>query len=160
MAQIQYFLNPDVNENFNYNLYFFDNNRLNNSKKLGNNLFNQTAVINKVQFLINSNIITNLSDMNFYNFFEPFYNFVEPFYNFPQTKVPSGFGLIPFSLYPDDLQPSGSLNMSAITNFEIDYIFNPIDINYNKYVIKNFTITYNYLRISNGVAATIFTNNY
>ena len=153
MAQIQYFLNPNVNENFNYNLYFFDNNNINKNKKLGNNLFNQKSVINKVQFLINSNMITNLTDMNFYNF-------VEPFYNYPQTKVPSGFGLMPFSLYPDDLQPSGSLNMSAITNFEINYIFNPIDINYNKYIIKSFTVTYNYLRISNGIAATIFTNNY
>lgn len=148
MAQVQYFLNPNVNELFNYNIYFFDPNKTSYS-----NIFKQKSIIKNVTININSTSVSNLIDMNYYNLFSPFSCY-------PKSKIPSGFGLLTFSLYPDDLQPSGSLNMSSINKLDFNSIFYPIDIDYNLYVFKTYSVTYNYLRIADGIAATIFTNNF
>lgn len=71
-------------------------------------------------------------------------------------KNASSFGISSFSLYPNTLQPSGSCNLSYFTSFEINATFFPVDINYNNYVFKCYTINYNFLKIANGVSATIF----
>ena len=89
-----------------------------------------------------------------------YYSIYSPFIHYPMTYKTNNFGLASFSLYPDNLQPSGSCNMSALYTFDINTYFNPIDIDYNNYVFKAYVVTYNYLRIVNGVAATIFTSNF
>ena len=85
-----------------------------------------------------------------------FYSLLTPFLDYPMGKNESGFGILSFSLYPETLQPSGSCNMSCFNSFEINTNFYPIDINYNQYVFKGYSINYNFLKIANGVAATIF----
>jgi len=147
MAQVSYLLNANVNDSFNYNLYFFNN------SDVTYNIFKQDAVIKNVSFSLNSNLSIENLDMNYYNFYSPFIHY-------PMTHVPSGFGLFTFSVYPDNLQPSGSCNMSCFNNFEINTVFNPIDIDYNNYVFKTYAITYNYLKIVNGVVGTIFNANF
>ncbi len=147
MAQVSYFSNPNVNDTFNYNLYFFNNN------SSYSNLFKQQSVIKNASFSLNSNLSIENLDMAYYNFYSPFIHY-------PMTKVPSGFGLFTFSIYPDNLQPSGSCNMSCFNNFEISTVFNPIDINYNNYIFKTYAVTYNYVKIVNGVVGTIFNSNF
>ncbi len=76
------------------------------------------------------------------------------------SKNESGFGLYAFCLYPNALQPSGSCNMSYFTTFEFDCSFNTVDINYNQYVFKAYSVNYNFLRIVNGVAAPVFNSGF
>jgi len=150
MAQVKYFLNNNVNENFNYNLYFFDTNIINK------NIFtdiNNKPVIKNIYFSLNSN-----SSVENYNI--KFYSILTPFLYFPMSKNMSSFGMSTFSLYPNTLQPSGSCNLSCFTTFEINSVFCPIDIDYNKYIFKCYTSNYNFLAISNGVAATIYNSPY
>ena len=88
------------------------------------------------------------------------YSTLIPFLSYPMGKNNCGFGMVSFSLYPNTLQPSGSCNMSYFSTFEINTVFFPIDINYNKYVFKCYTVNYNFLKIANGVAANIFNSAY
>jgi hypothetical protein len=148
MGQVKYFLNSNVNYLFNYNTLFFDPQIAGPSASFYNN-----PVIQKVSFSLNSSVTTNELDMKYYSVFSPFIHY-------SMTYKTNGFGLSSFSLYPDNLQPSGSCNMSSFYSFDINTYFNNIDINYNNYVFKAYTVTYNYLRIVNGVAATIFTSNF
>lgn len=148
MGQVKYFLNSNVNYLFNYNTLFFD------PQIAGPNAsFYINPVIQKVSFSLNSSVTTNELDMKYYSVFSPFIHY-------SMTYKTNGFGLSSFSLYPDNLQPSGSCNMSSFYTFDINTYFNNIDINYNNYVFKAYSVTYNYLRIVNGVAATIFTSNF
>jgi len=148
MGQVKYFLNSNVNYLFNYNTLFFDPQVIQNTISF---LYN--PVINNASFSLNSSVTTNELDMKYYSVYSPFIHF-------PMTYKTNGFGLASFSLYPDNLQPSGSCNMSSFYTFDINTYFNNIDINYNNYVFKAYTVTYNYFRIVNGVAATIFTSNF
>ena len=148
MGQVKYFLNPNVNYLFNYNTFFFD-------PKIANltQYYNNKPVIKSASFSLNSTVANEELDMKYYSVYSPFIHF-------PMTYDTNGFGLSSFSLYPDNLQPSGSCNMSSFYTFDINTYFNPIDVNYNNYVFKSYAVTYNYLRIVNGVAATIFTSNF
>jgi len=89
-----------------------------------------------------------------------YYRFLQPFFYFPMAKVPDGYGVSTFCLYPINIQPSGSCNMSCFNTFEINTQFNTIDINYSKYIFKTYAITYNILRIVHGVSGTVFNSNY
>ena len=153
MAQVKYFLNYNVNQNFNYDIYFFYYNLINNifSDPSVNLIFltNNKSVINSAYFSLNSNQAA-------YNYDFKLYSTLIPFFNYPMAKNESSFGMTSFSLYPDTLQPSGSCNLSYFSSFEINATFNPIDVNYNQYVFKCYTVSYNFLKIVNGVAAPIF----
>jgi hypothetical protein len=151
MAQVKYFLNYNVNELFNYRLLFFDNKKIKNYTEYYN--VENKPVIRYVYYGFNSNTITTSNDMKFFNV-------VVPFNSFPKAKVNSGFGLTSFSLYPDKYQPSGSINLSYFNTFQINFTIFPIDIDYNQYVFKAYGITYNYLKVANGVAAPIFNSNF
>lgn len=150
MGQVKYFKNENVNENFNYNLYFFDTNLINNNIQLLTQLnLNNKSVIKSMYFSLNSNPAIENNDMKYYST-------LNPFLFFPMAKNSSNFGIESFSLYPNTFQPSGSCNLSYFNSFEINSVFNVIDINYNQYLFKLYTVNYNFLIIANGVAATMF----
>ena len=151
MAQVRYFLNFNVNENFNYNLYFFDP-KLSQIKLNYISNFNRPLIKN-ANFSLNSNSTGQDNDMNFYST-------LTPFLNYQKGKNYSGFGLNIFELYSTSLQPSGSINLSYFNSFEINTYIYPIDIDYNQYIFKSYISTYNFLKIANGVAATIFNSPY
>ncbi len=148
MGQVKYFLNENVNYQFNYNTLFFSPE--NNFVGVG---IENKPIIKSAYFSLNSN--PAISDIDF-----SYYSIYNPFTNFPMAHLNQGIGLSTFSLYPDNFQPSGTCNMSAFNIFEIDTYFNPIDIDYNNYVFKAYCLTYNYLRIANGVCAPIFNSNF
>jgi len=153
MAQVQYFLNSNVNQNFNYKKYFFNTelvNKLENFKYLLNE--NDVPLIKNIGFSLNSNLSSNY-EMSFYSL-------LAPFLNYPMGKNESGFGINIFELYSTSLQPSGSINLSFFNTFEINSSIYPIDVNYNQYVFKCYISTYNFLKVANGVAATIFNSTY
>lgn len=153
MAQVKYFINFNVCDNFNYNLYFFEPQR-SKIKEIFKFIYSSNQpVIKNTYFSLNSNNAEPNRDMNFFSF-------VLPFLNYPMGKNSSGFGLNIFELYSTSLQPSGSINLSYFNSFEINTSIYPIDINYNEYVFKSYITTYNFLKIANGVAATIFNSPY
>jgi hypothetical protein len=144
MGQVSYFTNANVNYSFNYKTLFFNN---------CTNLFKVKSVINTTSLSLNLNQINEQFNMNFYTYFIPFTNF-------PQARLTQGFGITSFCLYPNNIQPSGTCNMSCFNSFSINTTFNTIDNNYTNYIFKTYAVTYNYLRISNGICATIFNSNF
>lgn len=144
MGQISYLTNPNVNDNFNYKTTFIRN-------AIGE--IQGDSVINTAGFTFNSSTITQQFPMSYYNY-------VQPFNYFPMAKVPDGYGISTFCLYPINIQPSGSCNMSCFNTFDINTNFNPIDISYSKYIFKSYAVTYNILRIVHGVSGTVFNSNY
>jgi hypothetical protein len=154
MAQVKYFLNFNVNENFNYNMYFFNPElTLHKIFKFFTINSSNKPLIKLINFSLNSN--TTGQDVNM-----KFYSSLMPFLNYPMSKNNSGFGINTFSLYPTSLQPSGSINLSYFNTFEINSSIYPIDIDYNQYIFKSYIVTYNFLKIVNGVAATVFNSPY
>ena len=150
MAQVKYFKNNNVNENFNYNLYFFDTGLINNNLSSIEELnFIEKKVIKSIYFSLNSNPAIE-------NYNIEYYSILNPFLFFPMAKNTINFGISSFSLYPNSFQPSGSCNFSYFNSFEINSVFNSIDLNYNNYYFKLYTVNYNFLIIANGVAATMF----
>jgi hypothetical protein len=151
MSQVKYFLNFNVNQNFNYNLYFF-NPELSKIDFSFINSYNK-PLIKSVYFSLNSNNTGSDTDMKLYSI-------LVPFLNYPMGKNNSGFGINSFELYSTSSQPSGSLNLSYFNSFEVNASVYPIDIDYNEYIFKSYISTYNFLKIANGVAATIFNSPY
>lgn len=153
MAQVKYFLNFNVCENFNYNLYFF-NPELSNIKNYFNFIYSQNKpVVKTIYFSLNSNSAEQNTDMKFFSS-------IQPFLNYPMGKNSNGFGMNIYELYPTSFQPSGSINLSYFNSFEINSSVFPIDVDYNEYVFKCYITSYNFLKIANGVAATIFNSPY
>lgn len=152
-GQVSYLLNDNVNDKFNYNINFYDYNKVKDIFKDNLNINKQKTVIKNANFEFNSNTLSEDENM------ETFSN-LQPFLSFPMAKNHSGFGLYTFSLYPNALQPSGSCNMSYFNNFSIKTQINPIDITYNKYYIKSYAVVYNLFIVSNGVAGCKFYTAY
>jgi hypothetical protein len=144
MGQISYLQNPNVNDFFNYKDTFIRND-LNQIK--GNPII--------LSAYLSFNSIGQIE-----SFPMSYYNLLQPFYNFPMANIPSGFGISTFSLYPINIQASGSCNMSCLNTFDINTIFRRIDEKYNKYIFKTYAVTHNVLRIVHGVSGTIFNSNY
>lgn len=153
MGQVKYFTNYNVNENFNYNLYPFSSDKISKYFTNKNIFFPNKNCVREAYYCLNSNPCIEATDMKFYSV-------LNPFLYFPMGKNRSGFGMSSFSLYPNSLQPSGSCNMSYFSSFEIKFSYNPIDINYNKFVFKCYTVNYNILKIANGVCAPIFNSGF
>lgn len=139
MGQVGYLTNSNVNDKFNYTTSFIKDNSI--------------PVINTVSFGYNSSTANENITMDYYTS-------IEPFYHFPMTNQLDGIGIQTFCLYPNNLQPSGSCNMSCFNTFEINTRFNTIDIDYNNYIFKTYGSTYNILRIVHGVCGTVFNSNY
>lgn len=151
MGQVKYFANNNVNYNFDYNNIFFDPNLINPYLQFLK--FKKKNTIKNVTFLFDSSKTQETMEMEIYSL-------LNPFYQYKRAKNENGFGLKTFSLYTQNLQPSGSLNTSKIQSLELQTYFNIIDANYNKFLLRAYVVTYNYLVCANGVCGTLFTNFY
>ena len=85
-----------------------------------------------------------------------FYSYVESFQHH-KTIAPDGVVLYSFALNPFDMQPSGACNFSKIDNISVDVTVEPISYN-NNAIVKIYALSYNILRIINGVAGLAFDN--
>jgi hypothetical protein len=144
MGQFSYLTNPNVNDFFNYRTSFI--------RDIDNNITGD-PLIKQANISFNSNPNTQIFDMKFYSR-------LMPFLYFPRTFLTNGFGVMNFSLYPINTQPSGSINMSLFNSISINQSFNIIDKNYNNYIFKSYIVTYNILRIYHGVCGLVFSTNY
>lgn len=151
MSQVKYFLNDNVNFNFNYYTMFFDPKIINERLKFLK--FKTKNVINKLNFLYDSSSGEDQFEMDVYSL-------INPFYGFKRAVNNSGFGIKTFALYTQNDQPSGSTNTSAFNTLELNARLNRIDDNYNRYLFRAYCVTYNYLTFTDGITGTIFTDAY
>jgi hypothetical protein len=151
MAQVKYYLNSNVNFNFNYGTLFFNPKIIN--ERFSFFKFKEKNTIEKANFSYDSSSTEEMHNMEVYSL-------INPFYNFKRAENLSGFGLKTFALYAQNSQPSGSTNTSAFNLLELNTRFNKIDDNYNKYILTTYCVTYNYLTFTNGISGTIFTDAY
>ena len=145
MAQLSYMSNQNVNDHFNYtNTFIRDRNT---QKTIGLPLIKQNSL------LLNSQTITGERNMDFYNL-------IIPFLKFPKCYYPNGMGVYSFSLYPFNIQQSGTCNLSTFSNISFLNKYKVTDLNNNNYIFKSYFVTTNILKIIHGVGATVFYSNY
>ena len=118
--------------------------------------FNYTTSLNKkIGKSLIKKILLKLNGFNReLDYDKNFYTNIQSFQHHKST-APNGIFLYSFALYPTDSQPSGSCNFSKIDDISIDITVEPIS--YNKPAkIKIYALSYNVLRIINGVATLAF----
>jgi len=134
-AQFNYMLNEYYKDVFNYTTSL--------NKSIGKSL------IKKILLKLNGFNRESDYDKNFYTYVQALQHH--------KSVPPSGLFLYSFALFPMDSQPSGSCNFSKIDDISIDITVEPIS--YDKPVtIKIFAISYNVLRIMNGIGGLAFEN--
>ena len=145
MGQLSYMGNKNVNDYFNYTNSFIRN--------PDTGLTVGIPLLKSANILLNSQTITGDNDMMFYNV-------VQPFLKFPKCYYPFGFGVYSFALYPNTMQQSGTVNMSAFQNISMITRYNITDIKNNYYIFKAYAVTVNIFRVMHGVGSTVFYSNY
>lgn len=104
-----------------------------------------------------------------------YFNYVQPYQNH-RTTPSDGINSYSFALYPEEIQPSGTLNMSRLKDVVMSFKLNPnaflymsSELDYNiipgslndvqnttDLTFKLYAISYNVLRITNGYTALAF----
>ena len=86
-----------------------------------------------------------------------YYNYLQPFQH--HSGAPKeGIYMYSFSIFPEDYQPSGSVNASRINNIQLYLNLNkPKNGNYG-YDTNIYVVNYNFLRISSGLAGIVYTS--
>ena len=121
-----------------------------------NNIFNYTCrpyinednLIYKNLLIINSINRIDLNSIQYYTSIQKYQN------DFNNNQ--KGIYMYSFSLYPKDIQPSGTLNFSKIDDAYIQLTMNKI-INYqNPVYIKAYAIQYNLFKTKNGIGGLVF----
>ena len=122
--------------------------------------FNQiNNIMYSAKLIFNGNERFSTKDNNFFNYLQPYKH---------HTNTPSpGVNVYSFSLYPEDHQPSGSCNMSRISNVQLDIAIRWLvkidssseDTLLNEgYELLLFGTNYNVLRIMGGMGGLVFAN--
>lgn len=84
-----------------------------------------------------------------------YYNWVQPYQHHTGIGKP-GLYCYSFALYPDEYQPSGSVNMSRINKIQIALNVNiPTDQSY-KYDVVFYVLNYNILKVMSGMASVVY----
>jgi hypothetical protein len=141
VAQQNFLMDTNNNDLFNYtNSFMVDS----SGNPVGKNL------INKATILLNGNDRISFRDSAYFNWIQPYQTFI---------RAPDeGINTYSFSINPTDLQPSGTCNMSKIDNILLQLQMNPV-INFNNISsVKIYSVSYNILRITNGLAGLVFVN--
>ena len=127
--------NKEKNDIFNYSL----NIRKNEKKK-------EIVLKEKIEF--NGKNRLDIEFPKYYKFIQNYQNFI----NSPSF----GIHTYSFSLYPDQYQPSGTINFSKLDDATLKFNLDRT-ISYQNYVtIKIFAINYNLFRIINGLGGIVF----
>lgn len=144
MAQLKYIY--DRNNMFNYTdgyeLPYFRNKSLVNK-----------SLVNKSLVLDETLLINGRDRLSFREY--SYFNYVQPYQSFPYG-LQEGINVYSFSLFPDKFQPSGSCNMSLMDNIQIRLrLSSQISIK-NKALFRGYALTYNILRVVNGLSGLVF----
>ena len=96
-----------------------------------------------------------------------FFNYVQTYKYHTNTPSP-GVNVYSFAIYPEDHQPSGTCNMSRISNVQMEIAVKyPSEVKknselnipiYEGYDLYVFAVNYNVLRIMGGMGGLVFSN--
>lgn len=100
---------------------------------------------NKMKLSVNGQDLTN------FRYCIPHYVHTPAYYHSNNTQIPDVM-MYAFGISVTQLQPTGTLNFSRISNFKIHSLYNAI----TEYPI--YAISYNILRVQNGMAAVMYAN--
>ena len=105
-------------------------------------------IIKYITLLFNNQIRSNEEDKYIYNYL---FNYL-----YHKNKLIEGINVYSFSLNPNNvIQPYGACNLSKVENIKLN-----LDLNYNKLLndllINVYSLNYNILKISNGIASLLF----
>lgn len=103
--------------------------------------------IDKMTILLNDRELFAPRDQAYFNIIQP--------YQHLKNKIPNNYFLYSFALQPESYQPSGSLNTSKFDTIKLSIKFN----SNKKNLITIYAISYNILRISNGLGTLLFNHN-
>jgi hypothetical protein len=140
VGQQNYLLDSNNNDNFNYT----DSYKRQNGKLVGKNL------INKATILLNGYSRLSFREAEYFNWIQPYQHF-----SYAPTE---GINIYSFGLFQEIDQPSGSCNMSKIDNIQISLSMNPV-INFSNVAkLRTYALSYNILRVVNGICGLVFAN--
>jgi len=139
VAQSEYLTTTRNNDHFNFtNSYKYKGN-----KYIGNGLIlNQTITLN-------GHDRVSRRDSRYFSEIQPYQNH--------NNSLAPGIFVYSFCLYPEIYQPSGPCNMSKIDNMDIQLKADKSIILNNAAKLRMYAVTYNILRISNGLSGIVFT---
>lgn len=149
VTQQSYMKDPRVNDHYNYtNSYKYQFKNLTHDTKpydfVGKNL------------ITNCNIMLNGQERVAFRSSQ-YFNWIQPYQHF-EYAPDEGINIYSFGLFPDKHQPSGTSNMSKIDNVSIQLRMDPI-VNFNNDAkFRSYFISYNILRIMNGLSNLVFTD--
>lgn len=118
-------------------------------------LFNYCASVQRTSSLIKSmriflggNERENISGTYLYNLIQPFQHH--------RAAAPEGVMVYSFSLYPEQHQASGAINLSRIDDFTIELGMDPVVSYTNPAKVRVYAMCHNILRIKDGVSRLLF----
>lgn len=102
------------------------------------------------ELLLNSQVRSLRKNGNYYNYLVPYYT---------HTRAPAlGINGYSFSLFPEDLQPTGTCNMSRVDDIALDLQFQETIDSLHPAKFRAYCTNYNILKISNGIGGLLFIN--
>jgi hypothetical protein len=133
-------------DNFNVNNDFF--NYTDNYKYINNKLVGKSLIYNQtLQF--NSRDRLSLRQFNYFGYLQPYQYF---------DYAPSeGINVYSFSMFPEEVTPSGTCNMSQIDKVDLQVQLNTNISISNQARFRAYSLGYNILRIINGISGIVFT---
>ena len=150
-----------INKNLNFVLNYFNSCKeiiwfckLKYNKKIDIYNYNDSLTDNSKLLISNSNLYFNDINILKYNKTK-YFNYIIPLHY--HSNIPnSAINCYTFCLSPEDIQPTGSINLSRINNIILNLDFNKL-INEEIEVIV-FNLSYNFLKIHNGICSLLFNN--
>lgn len=151
-----YIYNDILHNKIIYNSEFIENNIIyhykNNGKinqKYNNKQFGN-SLIKSTQLLLNAT-------ERFYHESDKYFNNIQSLNHFKYNPQ-NGIQVYSFAINPQDIQQSGSCNMSKIDNIQINLILDDVINTSNTALFKCYSIGINILRIDSGSGGLIFLN--
>lgn len=123
-----------------------------------------TNTLTDIELYANNNRLTEITDFNFFSQVWPHQHykcggFINPGFT---INLNGGFFTYSFSLNPDGLQPSGSLNFSKLNDFRINFTYHKTDNFFSEiaepFKILVFGTNYNILKIHKGMGGVLYSN--
>ena len=134
VTQFDYILNSNLIDMFNYTNSY--------DKKIGTN------IVTNVQFLLNGKDRITPRESQYYSWIQNFQNF--------KNAASEGINAYSFSINSQEFQPSGSCNFSRIDDITLVLTVDKSISYQNTATARIYALSYNVLRIINGVAGLAF----
>ena len=136
------------NDRFNYTTSSITYNDKQKHSNINKNTKQNMPIIEKNNILLNSQQRLSERDFNYYEKIQPLQH--------TRNRLPPGVGMYSFALFPTDIIPSGTTNMSQIELIDMELKLNDIISPYNKGKFRAYSLCYNVWRVNSGVSGTIF----